>query len=767
MNKISTSWSEADSFKRFMIVVQTLLASISFLATTWGFADLLKVDLSGTLNLGKILSAIFVIAIAAAVMLAMLTGLFTMLDRDRRFVGRFTGAIAYVFFVFWSIAFGYGFFWKTFSAEEYTRAQFSVQADQIERRIGDITSVLGGIRDAANAASRDAGTLALEESTKGGSCKNNPRSTPDVCGPLCESRKSVSARASEQASRINDDWIARLGMEQAQIAWRLQALDPLANAALDAVDPPRPGRPSKADAPELDELRKLVAEGPAGRKVAYQRVQKRANDFVRQANAIQFDMGAGIRDEFKSMAAEMTTQGPRRLEHFCRDDELAAKMILAAERIEGLPEAEPLNFEPVEGAAATRFATINLGKNAISAITGLFNVKLPDAVGGQPRLPLSENDIIALYATAAIDFALLIVSILARPPAPGRSVVQRLKKGLRRGKENPFDPPDLDFVEGASERDLEVRDKAHKSRLDARQQRRRHRDDIVKEERADSLVAERLHAEAVSGGQSLVERLTLVIGDQALAVEVIRQATQNMAHVEGRHFIVLSGQESPAMRVAAKGFANYLNIHRAIYGVRALESGRGSDDRLREMIGRKLNLPANLLADVFEVDSNLGSALLLAPKGETKPALRQSSREVDAMAEDDSPPIGRLDERDFVFSNPSDGKRPTQSGRVSSGGNSGNRTPAGGGGSEPAGTNDGKISDAPRKKGRKENAPAENRVKRLADWASGLFPRSPKSGQARGSIPPASLDDLPDASDADRSSGTQPDWESATEDSRH
>jgi len=611
MNSILTAFKEGNLFRGSMSALRVLLAAISFLATTWGFVDLMEVDLSGELTLEKILQFVFVVAIASAVMLVMLTGLSTMLDRDRRFAGRFTGALAYAFFVFWSVAFGYGFFWKTFSSEDFTRAQFVEQTKQIEARIEEITGVLVSVRQDAARASQEAEILADKESTTGGSCKNNPDSTPLICGPLCISRQNVSDSSNRLASQIQTDWLTPLEQRGRGLEWRLQALDPTSNAAIEPVDPPRPGRPTLADGPELNELKGLVAQGPSGRKVAYERVLAEANAFVRQANTYRNNLAPDIAAGFRSLETEMTVQGIRLSNHFCRDDDLAVLMAKAAESIDTLPEAMPISFQSFEGAAATQYATMNLGKNAIAVVTGALGVKLPDALGSQGRSPLSENDIIALYATAAIDFALLIVSILARPPAPGRSLFERVKAaGRKRGVGVDVDVGD--DMDVPDDRTLAASDRKHQARLKARQVRRKRREDLVIEDSADVKTSEQQSLVRLEQGGMLRERLINVLGSAQLADEVVRRAANDIIRLGGELFVVIRHTDDQQSNIMNRRFVNFLVVNPDLFSVELIEKSARGSAKLRERLATELSIDLREILDVFQISNAFGNALLVS-----------------------------------------------------------------------------------------------------------------------------------------------------------
>jgi hypothetical protein len=651
------SSKEAGFFQKLMLVAQGLLILLAYFATVSGFADLMEINLTGKLSVERVVQVVFVFAVATAVVMAMLIGLHTMLDRDRRFTGRMTGAVAYLFFLFWSIAFGFGFFWKTFAAEDFTRGRFNADAATIQNQVDRVIGELRSVEEMATQAAGEALRQSEEESRAGGggTCENNAGSD-GARGPLTIAREKFAEDAGSTAQRIGTSWIAPLTAEAGEIAWRVRALDPGSNAALIASDPKREGEPAAKDKPELDRIRAQVAEGPEGRKAAYDTVSLRANKFVGEALRLQSSVGEPAKREFERLALDMSEAQGKLSTRWCEDPKLAALMTQAADAIAGLSQPEPISPEIIEGSAAARFATINLARNAIAGVTSGLKIELPDTIGAKTLEPLGENDIIALYATAAIDFALLFVTILSRPPNEDRSMFQKMRRIGRKRETNADDTDDMPFNAKLSGRSLEKLNAVHEAQLKVRQLSRRHAEDFVNEDSGDIVVGNRQQIVLQQRGASVREQLTRVLGSERLASEVALRASETLQRIGKRMYFAITKGEDSDTSLIRRRFANYLNINRNLFKVRPLERGSRRDDAIWAEIAARLAIPPAHLIDVFEIDSTFGNSLLLLPYAPSKvadiPKTPDDPEPFMGGQHDDIPRRGEFDETEIFVDAP-------------------------------------------------------------------------------------------------------------------
>lgn len=391
------------------MTLQVALVALSFMATLVGLADMSEVDLTESVNPFSILQAVFVVAIAAAVMLAMMFSLTTLLGNRVGLLTRALALVGYLFFVLWSIAFGYGFFWKLFAAEDFTRTQFLSQTEQIQAEVQTVVTTLRSVSDDAARAAEMAAERARTEETTGGSCENN-RNSGSTRGPLTESRLAFEAASMTQADKIRDEWLVPLDEQAGQLSWKLRALNPDNTVSVFPGENRPLTEPGEADRAVLERLVADVNGTPNTRSNAYSTVQSDINSFVRNANANLQGIGVPASVEFQRLADDVSIQGERPTNRYCEDPQLAAIMQDVANDLGALQPVEQLGFRSMEGSAATRYAAFKFGDHVIARIRDFLGMGAYDEADLDP---LTNDDIMALYATGAIDFALLVVSVLA------------------------------------------------------------------------------------------------------------------------------------------------------------------------------------------------------------------------------------------------------------------------------------------------------------------------------------------------------------------
>jgi hypothetical protein len=647
-------WAESDLTSRAFFVLKIGLAVVSYIATTWGFIDLMEIDLlreiqGGTLDGGDITGAVIVVSIATAVVVTMLIGLDAMLDRKRNPNGRLLGAVVYLFFVAWSIAFGYGFFWKSLASEEFTRNQFLTQTSMIQSNIKTIVDELEGATRAAKDASSKASSLSELESTPGGggTCQNNPDST-GAPGPLTTARKQFADRAGAAAGAVETNWLNPVKQLASGVEWRIAALNPDYDYVFDD-----PSRHSQADQAELEKIKQNVRQGAEGRTQAYDIVKAKVDDFVRTTNSRRTSIGLPQADILYDLHREMTVQGDRPTSAFCSDPLLGPEVKGAADRIKGIQAVNNIAFTSLEGAAATRFAAINLFSHGIDGVGALFG-----AARNPKLVALGENDIIALYATTAIDFALLMVSVLARPR---RRKNPRSPKARRSAASAERD----EIVETMSPSEL-VRDgkrsaaaaEALQARsagdIKLRKEQRLIREKGLEEDAADILLDEKeievrrrqRALDAQRTGGPLLDSMTKALnGNEILARAVIYALAENIERIDGDHYLPLVDSFLGPGESSARRVANFFTLHKEL-GVDLVDP---TDELHRSFERRFLGHGGETaVRAVFRIDARLGRMMLSvirAPELETQtaqPADPAAGEEGEGQAA--GPAFGPLDE---------------------------------------------------------------------------------------------------------------------------
>lgn len=124
---------------------------LSVLATGLGFADLRAAGTdTGELS---ILELAITIALTLFVVSAMVVALHHMVEPGRAWWTRIVAFVFYLIFAIWSVGFGYGFFWKELSGQEFT-----------SRQIVSVTGDMASAVERASAAATAAETATLEAS---------------------------------------------------------------------------------------------------------------------------------------------------------------------------------------------------------------------------------------------------------------------------------------------------------------------------------------------------------------------------------------------------------------------------------------------------------------------------------------------------------------------------------------------------------------------------------------------------------------------------
>lgn len=400
-------WQKAGWVQRFFICIQFLLGGISLIATTWGFADLMGTNVFAPTNgLSDYISAILIGAISFSIIMAMLFGLITMLDRNRTFVGRLTGGLAYVLFFMWSVAFGYGFFWKAFASTEYTRQQFDEKIELIDITVADVLNSLTEVQRTVDAATVTAATEAESERLYGGSCDNAPNS-PVGEGRLMRARNDFAEESGEVRDDISENWVTPLSQNALILRQNANAI---AGRSL-ANDSPVPGNTAEA----FDRFQRLADAEPDQRAIGYTQITESANQFVANANSYRERVGTRAISAFDQLIDQLTpvSEGGSAV---CVDVELRNDISTARETLINMPEVADMEFHSTEGSAATQYAFEKFFKNVFLVIRqGLSSIGIGSEPIGDSVDAMGDDDIIALFATIAIDFALLIVSLLSRP----------------------------------------------------------------------------------------------------------------------------------------------------------------------------------------------------------------------------------------------------------------------------------------------------------------------------------------------------------------
>jgi hypothetical protein len=395
---------------------------LSVAATGVGFADLRAAGLDGA-ALGPV-DVVLVALTTLFVVSAMVVALHHAFFGRPAWLVRPLSLVFYLFFAFWSVGFGYGFFWKELAGREFTERQFA-------RVTGEISGALAGVSEAlaaADAAAQGAAELARErasaERAEGGTCANRPGSSAGD-GPLVRSRFALAERVEALAADARARWIAPLEADRRRLGARLSAI----------VSGQVPADAGADDAAEEALLARLAAAGEAPsaeRGALYRQVHEDAQAFAAASNRAR-ELNAGtLADRLDAPAAEVGADprrpgraDPARADQpgYCWDVVLSDRLAAAAGQLRRIAPVEAPPFEFLEGPAATRAAFFALARG----LGGLLGVTPEDQ-----RPDFGEREFLALFASLAVDLGIFFLTVI-RDVAPGGAPPPG-KRGPRRAR---------------------------------------------------------------------------------------------------------------------------------------------------------------------------------------------------------------------------------------------------------------------------------------------------------------------------------------------
>ena len=199
------------------------LCVVSLIATVLGLSELMDIDTANFLNdvMSKIPQFVLATLVTIFVIAVMVVTLARALKANRWYVQTLY-FMAYALFAFWSVTFGYGFFWKNFSSQQYTEQQFTDMVEGASRALTLLDRNLVTVVDAGDRASSLAAIKAEVERTQGNSCSN--RTSAVGAEPLLRSRQSFETDSADLVNDLKRAWTSRLQNERQLLEWRLEAV---------------------------------------------------------------------------------------------------------------------------------------------------------------------------------------------------------------------------------------------------------------------------------------------------------------------------------------------------------------------------------------------------------------------------------------------------------------------------------------------------------------------------------------------------------------
>ena len=395
---------------------------VSIIATAMGFADLRMAN-ADTTEL-KLFEMVPIILLTIFVVLAMVASLNTVLGvgletsengkPKRHPLLRVISLLFYAFFAFWSVGFGYGFYWKELAGQEYTQNQFKLAIEEVGNSVDLATNALATVEVAMGDSAVTARTRAQEEADNGKTCSNQPNSIPGD-GPLTRARFAFADRTETLQQEVTQNWTQQLVSDRARLARRVSAL-------------------STGEAPVVDGLVRQEAEllgllaiasdlSSADRRSLFATVFDDARAFTTKANGLRQRNAEAIANRLDNLAAEVgpDPQSPGRPNparqgdvSYCWDTVLNEKLQAASQSLRSLENIPSPEFEFTEGPKATRAAFFDLAR----IVT--FNQDMASEKFG-------EKNWIALFASIAVDAGIFFLT-LARANMERKQIRAKARK---------------------------------------------------------------------------------------------------------------------------------------------------------------------------------------------------------------------------------------------------------------------------------------------------------------------------------------------------
>ena len=419
---------------------------VSIFATGMGFQDLRLANLDQTSLSWK--ESLPVWGMTVFVILAMVAALNAALGvgfahdasgvEKKRIGLRIIATLFYFFFAFWSVGFGYGFFWKELAGQEYTQAQFKAAIEEVSRSESGAADALTTVESAVTSAASTARDRAEEEAQNGGTCANRPGSVAGD-GPLTRARFAFADRAEALRDDVNGSWTSKLDEDGFVLQRRIETLS----------KGEAPAASTEIDAEEAALLQSLANPGdldPDQRKRVFATVFDEARAFTAKANGLRATHAETFALRLEELATVVgpdpdnpSRANPARSDDstYCWDTVLNEKLIAAAGSLRNLNDMPSPEFEFTEGPKATRAAFFNLARAVTSPVTG-------------NGAPFGEKEFIALFASIAVDLGILFLTLV-------RAAMER--KGFQRLPRDPkrFDLNDLGKLAARADDKVTVR----------------------------------------------------------------------------------------------------------------------------------------------------------------------------------------------------------------------------------------------------------------------------------------------------------------------
>lgn len=367
-------------------IVTLLLLAASFFATWRGMGDFVTGNdiAAGAASTGLVLLIVITLTLAMYVALREMISPYYVRGWFSAIWKRLIAAVLYAVLAFWSIGFGYGFWWSLVAGQDATEAELTRSVASIRAETSDVRARLAAAASVMVSAEDLSNRKAEREALSGGTCGV---SSPPGEGPLARARAETQAQIASLSATVRADWLEPMTAR----------LDGLAGELQGALDETGSGEARKA---------RFEALG--------QKTQTAAEEIGADARA----RGRTLAAQLRAKAAQLSAVPVDGRVAYCHDPDLAASLNAAADELDQDFNIRVTPFRYSEGAEGVARAVEDLWMG-LAAEAGF-----PPVAGRAPPAPPSGRGLIALLATIGVDLALFVFALLRggpdreRTPAP-------------------------------------------------------------------------------------------------------------------------------------------------------------------------------------------------------------------------------------------------------------------------------------------------------------------------------------------------------------
>lgn len=409
----------------------SLLLMLSGLATGLGLLALVKAN---TGEVGMVEGFVVIVLAIGAVVTMWIALEQAMVSMTWR--ARIACWLVYAFFLLWSIAFGFGFYWNRLASMEAAQMQIKGTVGSVANHLTAADGRLQSIRTAIQGV-EDTALLRMKQERDGGGTCDTPSGAGG--GNLCRARFAMTQAIDQQANDLVG-WSGGIGAGKSRPNLNNVTCE---NRGAEAPHVDFGATPLQGEMQQLQQQGQSLARGsgiasPKQLAQQYLDYSTRAAGTLSRVDAIlasakdfasSGDQTSPLRTLEKSIREGYTANGET-----CRDPKLADTVGELASRLE---KTKALGIQLPDlnvGEKATKAAFMRLYGNALGFFPWLFGFdndhnKHPAEhdTSANPKStqvdietvePLSNRDMIALIAAAAVDVAILFLSILSHNASP-------------------------------------------------------------------------------------------------------------------------------------------------------------------------------------------------------------------------------------------------------------------------------------------------------------------------------------------------------------